>query len=237
MAFEVERKQQRLKDLSFILSYIGTLLIIFGTILLLVPSLPWVYYRVNAQATNDEVENLTGFLGLGAIDITPVIPTTTGIVGPTSILPPTPTPKPSFELPAFDASLPATNTLRIPKIGVDGPIHEDENATRALYKGMWRAPEFGTPLRNNTPIIIAAHRYGYIEWSAQFRKTNSFANLPDIDAGDTFQIIWDQRPFTYKVYKKEESEQLSDYNADVILYTCKYLKSPVRIIVYAKRVS
>jgi len=82
---------------------------------------------------------------------------------------------------------------------------------------------------------LAAHRFGYIEWSSTFRKTNTFANLPNVKVGDTFQLTWDQRAFVYKVYKTEEGKLLTDYNADIILYTCKYLKSPVRIVVYANR--
>jgi LPXTG-site transpeptidase (sortase) family protein len=229
LAFEVEKKHQRLKDISFVLSYLGSLLIVFGMILLLVPALPWVYYHINVGATSDEVETLTegGFFGGGAAI------TVTGIPTPSV----TQAPKPVFKLPAYDASLPEKNTLIIPRIGVNGPLVEGTDPTKMLYKGLWRVPNFGTPLKNDLPIIIAAHRYGYIEWSAKFRKTNSFANLPNMKTGDTFQIVWQQRAFTYKVYKMEENKSLTDYEADVILYTCKYLKSPIRIIVYARRIS
>lgn len=234
MAFEVVQKQRQLKDISFILSYLGFLLITAGTILLLIPALPWVYYRVNVEATSDEVETLTGFIGIGAV------------IGPTPSVTqigtsPTPTvtkpPKPTFRLPAFDASLPSENTLKIPRIGVNTVLQEGNDSKKALYRGVWRVPEFGTPLRNEDPIILAAHRYGYIEWSSAFRKSSSFANLPNLKVGDTFQVIWEQRAFVYKVYHMEENTKLTDYSADIILYTCKHLKSPVRIVVYANRVS
>jgi len=217
-------KQRRAKDISFILSYLGFLMISAGIVLLLIPALPWVYYRINGEATADEVEIITGFVGIGGDS--PLIPDPL-------IKPP---PKPVFALPKYDASLPKTNTLRISKLGVNGPINEGTNAKKLLYRGIWRVPEFGNPFKNQNPIILAAHRYGYINWSATFRKTNSFANLPSLKKGDTFQIIWNQRAFKYKVYDTEENTGLTDYSADVIMYTCKYLKSPVRIVVYARRV-
>lgn len=235
MPFEIVQQQRTLKDLSFVLSYLGFLLITAGTVLLLIPALPWVYYRINVEATSDEVETLTGFIGIGTV----VGPTPTLRPGQTVVPTPTVTkpPKPTFKLPEFDPSLPTENTLQIPKIGVNAVLQEGTDSKKALYRGVWRVPEFGTPLKNDNSIILAAHRYGYIEWSSTFRKTNSFANLPNLKEGDTFQIIWNQRAFVYKVYKMEESTQLTDYNADVILYTCKHLKSPIRIVAYAQRIS
>ncbi len=217
-------KQQRMKDISFVLSYLGFLMISLGTVLLLIPALPWIYYRINVQATSDEVDSIGGFIGLSALGVTP-----------TPI--PTRPPQPTFKLPAFNPEHPKTNTLRIPSIGVNGAIHEGGDSKLALYKGIWRIPEFGTPVNNEYAIILAAHRFGYIEWSASFRKTDSFANLPSMQNGETFSIIWGQREYFYKVYKIEENTVLTDYDADVILYTCKYLKSPVRIVVYAKRIA
>ncbi len=55
-------------------------------------------------------------------------------------------------------------------------------------------------------------------------------------AGDTFSIIWDQREFTYRVKRVEEANSIYTKDSDMILYTCKYLKSPIRIIVYADRI-
>lgn len=235
MPFDLTKQQRSLKDLSFILTYLGFLLITVGTVLLLIPALPWVYYRVNVEATSDEVETLTGFIGIGTIEGTGTSPTV--VVGgptPTPII--TRAPKPPLKLPAFDASLPKQNTLIIPRIGVNGQLQEGSDSKKALYHGIWRVPEFGTPMRNDNPIILAAHRYGYIEWSSTFRKTNTFANLPSLKVGDTFQLVWEQRAFVYKIYKMEEGTALTDYNADIILYTCKHLKSPIRIVAYANRV-
>ena len=87
------------------------------------------------------------------------------------------------------------------------------------------------------PIILAAHRWGYLEWSASFRKLNSFYNLPQLKVGDTIKVVWDQRPFEYKVYSVETGTQITDYNAKLILYTCQLWNSPVRFFVYANRVN
>ncbi len=226
MDLALPKKQQVLKDVSFMLSYLGFLFIAIGTILILIPALPWVYYHINVQATSDEAENLSGF----------ILPskTGTGTASPTPL--PIPVKKPIYKLPTFDPTLPSQDMLIIPKIGVKAVIHEGEDSVKALYKGVWRVPDFGTPIKNEYPVIFAAHRFGYIEWSSTFRRTSSFANLPNLKAGDTFTIIWGQRSFLYKIYKMEENTKLTDYDADVILYTCKYLKSDVRIVAYARRV-
>ena len=57
----------------------------------------------------------------------------------------------------------------------------------------------------------------------------------DIDS--TVSVYWNQREYIYKIYAKEESTYISDYSADLILYTCKYYNSPVRIFRYANRVN
>jgi sortase (surface protein transpeptidase) len=105
-----------------------------------------------------------------------------------------------------------------------------------LKKGIWIVPNFGTPESNNLPIIIAAHRFGYIEWTKEFRETSSFYNLPKLKSGDRVQIIWNQRSYEYEVYKSEDSTQITDYNADLILYTCRMYNSPVRVFKYLDRV-
>ena len=97
-------------------------------------------------------------------------------------------------------------------------------------------PEFGDPINSEKTIIIAAHRFGYSYWSREERSVVSFYNLPKTGIGDTVSIIWDQREFVYEIYKAEESTYITDYDADLILYTCKYFNSPVRIFRYAKTV-
>lgn len=140
------------------------------------------------------------------------------------------------ELPPKDPSLPETPSITIKKIGVETPIHEQplETYEEALRKGVWRVPNFGTPLDTEKPIILVAHRFGYLNWEQNFRLKNSFYNLPKLETGDRIEIIWDQRKFIYEIYQKEEATDISHYSADLILYTCRFLNSDIRIFRYAR---
>lgn len=138
--------------------------------------------------------------------------------------------------PRFDSTLPAENMIKIPSIGVYGRIYEApyEIYESALKKGVWRASDFSTPTDQSKPTILVAHRYGYLAWSNSFRRKNSFYNLPKLKEGDIIEIYWNQRKYVYEVYRSERGEEISDYSADLILYTCESLNSPVRIFKYAR---
>lgn len=139
-----------------------------------------------------------------------------------------------------DTSLPEGHYLSIPKIGVDTIIWEGEASSyeKVLRKGVWRVNDFATPDQTGIgparPIILAAHRFGYLEWTQEYRLKNSFYKLPDLKSGDEVEIVWDQHRYKYKILKIEEGEKITDYSSDLILYTCKFLVSPIRIFVYAK---
>ena len=190
---------------------------VIGTILLFVSFAPSVWYAVKTQGVEaaskilaESATNDFGELTSGASNI-------------------------DYQ-PRFDASLPLENKIRIPSIGVDTEIQESilEYYEEALKKGIWRVSDFGTPYTRNKPIIMAAHRYGYLAWTSIFRRKNSFFSLPKLKEGDIVEIIWRQRKYVYEVYATEESEKISDYSADLILYTCEALSSPVRIYKYAR---
>jgi len=138
--------------------------------------------------------------------------------------------------PRFDASLPLENRIRIPSIGVDTGIQEStaEYYEEALKKGVWRVSDFGTPYTRSKPTIMAAHRFGYLAWTNIFRRENSFFNLPKLKEGDIVEIIWRQRKYVYEIYSTKKNEEISDYSADLILYTCEALSSPIRIYKYAR---
>lgn len=148
---------------------------------------------------------------------------------------------PVFEV-VKDVSLPEGHYLSIPRIGVDTIIWEGEsdNYDKALKKGVWRVGDFASPAEASAkaglPIILAAHRFGYLEWTQAYRLKNSFYKLPDLKNGDMVEIIWDQRRYTYQIQRVEEGTEITDYSSDLIMYTCKFLVSPVRIFVYAKRI-
>jgi sortase (surface protein transpeptidase) len=140
--------------------------------------------------------------------------------------------------PVFDATLPTQNRLVIDAIGFDAPIGEEvaDNVEETLKQGAWRVGDFGTPYARKYPTILAAHRYGYLDWSNQYRREHSFYNLPKLDKGDRVEIIWNQRNYVYEIFESAESEEITNYQADLILYTCKFLDSKTRIIKYAKLV-
>lgn len=141
-----------------------------------------------------------------------------------------------YVLPEKDLTLPLANIITIPKIGVMTEIIEQpsEKFEDALKLGVWRTPNFSTPLERNKPTILVAHRFGYLNWDQAYREMNSFYNLPKLDVGDQVEIIWDQRKFKYEIYQIEEGENVSHYNADLILYTCRFLESDIRIFRHAK---
>jgi len=138
--------------------------------------------------------------------------------------------------PPLDKSLPLGAHLVIEKIGVETQIHEAayDNYEEALKKGVWRVPDFATPDNNSKPIILAAHRFGYLKWSNIFRRKHSFYNLPKLEKGDTVEIVWQQRKYIYEVYELAKGDKISDYSADLILYTCQDLTSDTRIFAYAR---
>lgn len=139
-------------------------------------------------------------------------------------------------LPPQDESLPAGDWLIIPRIGVRTKIQSGMSPEEALKTGVWMASEYGQAgADNGLPIILAAHRFGWKWWwQTDYWKYNSFYNLPKIEPGDLVEIISDKRKWTYEIYAGEEGEKITDYEADIILYTCKFLNSPVRYFRYAR---
>jgi len=232
---------------------IGIIFWSLTAIFALLPSWPHLYYRLQPQASNLLASTIASTATQAQQTITKPSPSPTPT--PTTVIPGS-DPESSninLSLPDVDPYLPSENGLIIDKIGVRGQIHEGEDVKSILKMGIWRVPNFGTPYdgispvkgRNprsesgerDLPMILAAHRWGYLEWSASFRKLISFYNLPQLKVGDTIKVIWEQREYEYKVYSTETGTQITDYNAKLILYTCQLWNSPVRFFVYANRVN
>lgn len=141
-----------------------------------------------------------------------------------------------------DVTLPEGHYINIPKIGVDTAILEAPSADyeSALRKGVWRVGEFASPVEDSAkpgiPMILAAHRFGYIDWTQDYRLKNSFYKLPELKVGDEVNIVWDQHRYRYMITKVEEGTEITDYSSDLILYTCKFLVSDIRIVVYAEQI-
>lgn len=188
-------------------------LAVLGIILLLVQFVPSVYYALTRS-----VDKLSeAIASIGKPKQAPVIVA-------------------DDYFPRLDPSLPRENKLRIVKIGVNTEIVETtlENHEEALRRGVWRVPDFGTPEQREYPTILAAHRFGYLAWTNTYRKQNSFFNLPKLKVGDTVEIVWKQRKYLYEIYKEEKGIEISDYTANLILYTCETLDSSAKIFRYAR---
>lgn len=138
--------------------------------------------------------------------------------------------------PSVNSKLSRNTTLKIPEIGVDTVIHEAtlENYEEALKAGTWRVSDFGTPFNRSKPVIIAAHRFGYLAWTNIYRRKNSFYNLPKLKKGDLVEITYKQRKYVYEIYGEGRGEEIEDYTANLILYTCETLNSKIRIFKYAR---
>ena len=204
--------------------YLGLSLWLLTVIFVAAPIWPYVFYRLSPATS----EVLASTIGNTVTEVPATIPTPT--LPPGVTLPPPPPPL----LPNFDASLPKENGLLIAKIGVRGEIHEGDNWAEILRTGVWRVPNFGTPEDDTLPIILAAHRFGYVTWTNSFRTLNSFYNLPKLKVGDKVEVIWNQRKYVYEIYKSETGTTITDYAANLILYTCDLWNSPTRIFKYAK---
>lgn len=141
------------------------------------------------------------------------------------------------QLPPQEENLPEGNWVVIPRIGVNTEILESEVPEESLAKGVWRVPEFAKPGETTAPMILAAHRFGYNWWwKGQYWKYHSFNLLPNLELGDLVEVISDKRKYLYEIYAGEEGTEITDYNADLILYTCKFLTSDIRHFRYARRI-
>ncbi len=226
---------------SKIYKNIGITFWFLALIFALLPSWPYLYYRLSPQASSDLATTIANTTTSPSTIYD--LPSITPSLSPSpSIAYNPPSTKPSLPLPPLNPSLPTQNGLLIDKIGVKGEIHEGEDWEKILKTGIWRVPNFATPstiydLQSTKPlpIILAAHRWGYLEWSASFRKLNSFYNLPKLVEGDKIELIWEQRKYKYVVKAVSTGTEITDYSHDLILYTCQLWNSPVRFFVYASR--
>lgn len=201
--------------------YLGIFLWTLTIIFVIAPIWPYVFYRLSPQTS----EVLASTIGNTIAET----PRSAQREEPSVAL------AKEVEPPPFDLSLPEENGLVIDKIGVRSEIREGENWSDILRKGIWRVPSFGTPESNGLPIILAAHRFGYATWTSSFRTLNSFYNLPKLKVGDQVEVIWNQRKYVYEIYQEETGIKITDYSANLILYTCELWNSPIRIFRYAKR--
>jgi LPXTG-site transpeptidase (sortase) family protein len=202
---------------------LGVLAILVAVITVLMIGFPKLFYFLNLNSPETEIATLTQSIDM---DFEKYEPEQNDITWK----------KIDTTLPKIDTTLPLGKILNIPKIAVNGEILEGEDYDTLLEQGIWRVNDFGTP-EDELVMILASHRFGYITWSADYRNQNSFYHLPKTTVGDYIEIVWNQRLYTYEIYKAEESTEITDYTADLILYTCKLYNSPLRIFRYANRIN
>lgn len=196
---------------------VGVVLVVLGLIAAGVPVVPLVWYSIKPSTTTAMAKILNQ----------PVVKQEQVVEKPVPVW-----------QPPVDPTLPEGGWVTIPSIGVKTEIVEQSADTyeEALKLGVWRVPDFGTPLKRDLPTILVAHRFGYLKWSNQYRRTHSFFNLPKLAVKDKVYIDWGQRRYVYEIYAGDEGTQISDYSADLILYTCQYLESDQRIFRYGRLV-
>lgn len=217
--YKYMKKVGNISKLLKIYQIIGFCFILITLVLIAIPTAPYVWYRLHPDAVQIDEENIVKEIVQKKEDVIEKEPT------PTSNIPP------------FDPSLPEGYFVLIPSVGINSPITASKEYKKALTKGTWIVSDFGTPELDSLPIILAAHRFGYNNWTAGKRNLVSFYNLPKTENGNRVSIYWNQREYKYEIYNGDISTYITDYSADLILYTCKYFgNSPERIFRYAKRV-
>ncbi len=220
-SFKISFTLAPLKPMTIkILRWVLTGVFLLSVAVAVIMFVPQVYYRVFPADTTPVQATETGTPRGGSFDSGAQVETQEKIV-----------------LPPQDTSLPEGTWVVIPRIGVRTQIDSSLTADEALAKGVWMAPEYGSAGDKTKPVILAAHRYGWKWWwKSDYWKYNSFYLLPDLQPGDMVELIHDQRKYYYEIYAGEEGEEISDYSADMILYTCKLLNSPIRHFRYARLV-
>ncbi|MGI5898006.1 MAG: sortase domain-bontaining protein [Candidatus Dojkabacteria bacterium] len=209
-------KKEVLEKINKVYVIFGFLLLTISLTLVIIPVWPYIWYRINPDETEKDTEKIVKAISEEAIQQKKDIQ--------------------SSNIPELDTSLPEGKFVIIPKISVESPISTSKDYREGLKQGTWIVSDYGTPESPELPIILAAHRFGYTSWSIEKRNKVSYYNLPDTKEDDEILIYWNQREYKYRIYKSEESAYITDYSADLILYTCKFFNSPIRIFRYAERV-
>lgn len=134
------------------------------------------------------------------------------------------------------SSIPETNTLIIPKIGVNIEIVEGKDES-ALNKGAWRMPQTSTPDKGGN-TVLTGHRWKYRPPSEE-----TFYLLDKLEMGDNFIVYWQGFEYDYKVASisvvfPDELDVLNPTSVPTItLITCTPLFSTEqRLIVRGERI-
>jgi len=221
-----KKSQDKLKLISNSYLAVGVFLIVLGTAIIIAAKYPQVWYSLEINTVENEFVTLTEPLEVEKKEYEEQKEIEDTIKWD-RIEP---------KIPPLDFNLPQDNYVIIDKVGINTLIHQGQDYEKLLEKGVWKVYDFGSP-EDESVMILVAHRFGYFNWTQEQRDTHSFFHLPNTRVGDRVEIIWNQRRYIYEISKLEESTKITDYNVDLILYTCKLYNSPVRIFRYANRVN
>lgn len=130
-------------------------------------------------------------------------------------------------------TIPAENTLVIPKLQLQQTVHENAKAQWGLAKGVWHDPKSSTPGRaGNT--VLTGHRFTYAGAAV-------FYHLDKLLAGDDIIVYWNKHKRVYKVTTikvvppRDVSPLAQTTDESLTIYTCTPLiTAKNRLIVTAK---
>ncbi|MCD4756241.1 hypothetical protein K8R20_01325 [bacterium] len=203
--------------------FTGIVFCLIATALLAYPQLPYIFNFLSINTPEKEEENI--ILPIYQDEIVEEVIEETLLT-----------------LPPIDTTLPIQNILLIHNIGVNAEIQVGEDSHKALANGPWIVTDYANPEsryleETSKSIIIASHRFGYSSWPKEKRTAVSFFSLPETKVGDSITIVWNQREYLYNIVELDQDTHIKEYDTDLILYTCHYYNSPIRIFRYANLVS
>lgn len=120
------------------------------------------------------------------------------------------------------------DSLIIPKIQVRTPVRTGDSAD-ALKNAAWLRPASVEPDKGGN-TILAGHRFSY-------QVASVFYNLDKLQLGDTVQLIWKNKLYTYHVTEVYEVSpdaieiEGQNFGERLTLYTCTPLWSTARRLV------
>ena len=128
------------------------------------------------------------------------------------------------------------NTLTVPSMLLNTPVLEGavKDTYRVLDQGIWHWPLGSSPDKGGNTVLIG-HRFTYTN------PKGIFYYMDKVQVGDEIGLIWNQKPYTYKVTSITEVEptetSVTDATADarLTMYTCTPLWNPKhRLVVVAE---
>ncbi len=141
--------------------------------------------------------------------------------------------------PVYSLGLPEGKWVRIPEAEIEAEIFSNQNlqdkkaVTKILDKGIYEYPEFSTMGVKGKTVLLAGHHFNV--WVSEEQSKKTFQNLNRVMLGDRVELISDYRQWNYEIYKIEQATQISEDQADLIMYTCVFWwNSDLRLFVYAR---